>query len=164
MGQHARLKFEPCTPLLRHVRLSVHPCVCMKSLVFEAFNLSMKLNIILYLKTLWVRGSVVVWGTMLQAGRSRARFPMRALDSFLNWPNPSSRTMALGSTKPLTVMSTRIIPGGKGRPVLRLTTWSPSVSRLCKKCESLDLSQPFGPPQTITGTALPFYWKTLTTF
>jgi hypothetical protein len=32
------------------------------------------------------------------------------------WPNPSSRTMVLGSTQPLTEMSTRNLPGGKGRP------------------------------------------------
>jgi hypothetical protein len=31
-------------------------------------------------------------------------------------PNPSSRTMALGSTQPLTEMSTRNLPGGKGWP------------------------------------------------
>jgi hypothetical protein len=35
---------------------------------------------------------------------------------FVNWPNPSSRTMALGSTQPLTEMVTRNLPGGKGRP------------------------------------------------
>jgi hypothetical protein len=35
---------------------------------------------------------------------------------FFNSPNPSSRTMALGSTQPLTEMSTRNLPGGKGRP------------------------------------------------
>jgi hypothetical protein len=51
---------------------------------------------------------------MLQAGRSRDRIPMRL--SFFNSHNPSSRTMALGSTQPLTEMSTRNIPGGKGRP------------------------------------------------
>jgi hypothetical protein len=51
---------------------------------------------------------------MLQAGRSRVRFPMRLLD-FLNWLKSSSRTMALGSTQPLTDMSTRNLPGGKGR-------------------------------------------------
>jgi hypothetical protein len=34
---------------------------------------------------------------------------------FFNLPNPSSRTMALGLTQPLTEMSTRNIPGGKGR-------------------------------------------------
>jgi hypothetical protein len=31
-------------------------------------------------------------------------------------PNPSSRTMALGSTHFLTEMSTRNLQGGKGRP------------------------------------------------
>jgi hypothetical protein len=36
---------------------------------------------------------------------------------FFNWPNPSSRTMALGSTRPLTEMSTRNLLGGKGVPV-----------------------------------------------
>jgi hypothetical protein len=35
---------------------------------------------------------------------------------FFNWPNPSSCIMALGSTQPITEMSTRNIPGGKGRP------------------------------------------------
>jgi hypothetical protein len=57
------------------------------------------------------RGSEVGWGTMLQPGRSRVQFPMRWLD-FFNLPNHSSRTMALGSTQPLTKMSTRNLPGG----------------------------------------------------
>jgi hypothetical protein len=35
---------------------------------------------------------------------------------FFNLPDPSSRTMALGSTQPLTEKSTRNLPGGKGRP------------------------------------------------
>jgi hypothetical protein len=35
---------------------------------------------------------------------------------FFSSPNPSSRAMALGSTQPLTEMSTRNFPGGKGRP------------------------------------------------
>jgi hypothetical protein len=35
---------------------------------------------------------------------------------FSNWPNPTSRIMALGSTQPLTEMNTRNIPGGKERP------------------------------------------------
>jgi hypothetical protein len=40
---------------------------------------------------------------------------------FFSWPNPSSRTIALGSTQPLTEMSTRNLPGEggggrKGRP------------------------------------------------
>jgi hypothetical protein len=38
---------------------------------------------------------------MLQAGRSRVRLPMRSLN-FFNLPNPSSHTMALVLTQPLT--------------------------------------------------------------
>jgi hypothetical protein len=61
------------------------------------------------------RCSVVAWGTMLQSGKSRVRFSTRWLD-FFNWSNSSSRRMALGSTQPLTEMSTRNLPEGKGRP------------------------------------------------
>jgi hypothetical protein len=50
---------------------------------------------------------------MLQDGRSRDRIPDE-VDIF-NLPNPSSHIMALGSTQPLTEMSTRNIPGGKER-------------------------------------------------
>jgi hypothetical protein len=35
---------------------------------------------------------------------------------FFNLPNPSNRTMALGSTQPLTEINTRDLPGGKVRP------------------------------------------------
>jgi hypothetical protein len=35
---------------------------------------------------------------------------------FFNWSNPSSCTMTLVSTQPLTEMSTKNLPGGKGRP------------------------------------------------
>jgi hypothetical protein len=56
------------------------------------------------------RSTVVGWGTVLQAGRSRVRVPMRLL-FFFNLPNPSSRTMTLGLTQHLTEISTRNLPG-----------------------------------------------------
>jgi hypothetical protein len=40
---------------------------------------------------------------------------MRSLD-FFNLPNPSSRTVALGLTQPLTEMITRNLPWGKALP------------------------------------------------
>jgi hypothetical protein len=53
---------------------------------------------------------------------------------FFNLPNPSSHTMALGSTQLLTEMSTRHIPGGgggaKGDRRVRPTNLLLSVSEL----------------------------------
>jgi hypothetical protein len=51
---------------------------------------------------------------MLQTGRSPVQIPDK-VDFF----NPSNRTMALGSTQPLTEMSTRNLPGGKKWPARR---------------------------------------------
>jgi hypothetical protein len=81
------------------------------------------------------RGSVVGWGIMLQAGRSTQRPTAQIkkknyatsrkiavsspddVDFFFSLTNPSGCTMALGSTHPLTEMSTkRRGVGGKGRP------------------------------------------------
>jgi hypothetical protein len=54
---------------------------------------------------------------MLQAGRSPVRVPDEV--GLFNLPNPSSRSIALASTQPLTEMSTRNLPGGKKRPACR---------------------------------------------
>jgi hypothetical protein len=52
---------------------------------------------------------------MKQARKIAGVIPDKVNGSF-NWLNPSSRTMALGSSQPLTEMSTRNLPGGKKWP------------------------------------------------
>jgi hypothetical protein len=57
----------------------------------------------------------------------QVRYPVRSLD-FFSLPNPSSHTMALGSTQPLTEMSTRNLPGGKGRSARK----ADNLSAICE--------------------------------
>jgi len=68
--------------------------------------------------------------------------------------NPSGRTMALGSTQPLTEMSTRCISWGKGGWCVRLTTLPPSCA-IVMKSGNLNFLEPSGPLQACNGTALP---------
>jgi hypothetical protein len=77
---------------------------------------------------------------MLQAGRSPARVPDE-VDIF-NLPNHSSLTMALGSTQPLTEMSTRNLPDGKKRPARRTDNFAAVCELNVCKCVSLNLLQP----------------------
>ena len=75
---------------------------------------------------------------VLQAGRSRARFPM--VIRIFQGHNPSGLTVALGSTQPPTEMSSRNISLGlKGGRCLRLTTFLSSIA---------DFLEIWGRPQT----------------
>jgi hypothetical protein len=64
--------------------------------------------------------------------------------------------MALGSTQPLTEMSTRKFPGGKGCRRVGLTTLPPSVSRMS---ENVGASTSQSPKASMAcpAIALPFY-------
>ena len=73
--------------------------------------------------------------------------------------NPSSRTMALGSTQPLTEMSTRLFPTGKGGRWVRLTTLPPSCA-VVTKSGNLNFLEPSGPLQACNGIALPSIYIT----
>jgi hypothetical protein len=67
--------------------------------------------------------------------------------------NPSSDTMALGSTQPLTEMSTRNLPGGgrdKGWPARK-------TDNLTTICEPI-VSQPYGSSWPLTEMALHFFF------
>jgi hypothetical protein len=68
--------------------------------------------------------------------------------------NPSDRTMALGSTQPLTEMSTLSISWGKCGRCVRLTSLPPSFA-VVMKSGNHNFLEPSGPPQACNGTALP---------
>ena len=68
--------------------------------------------------------------------------------------NPD-RTTALGSTQPLTEMSTRSISWGKGCWCVRLTALPPSCA-VVMKSGNRNFLEPSGPVQACNGTALPF--------
>jgi hypothetical protein len=63
--------------------------------------------------------------------------------------------MTLESTQPLTEMSTRSLPGDKGRPGHKADSLT-VICELIRTCGSLDVSQSYGHPRPVTEITLPF--------
>jgi hypothetical protein len=87
---------------------------------------------------------------MLRAGRSWVQFPIKS-QIFFQLLDTSSLTMGRISTQPQTEMGIREfleVRTAADRSV-RLTNLAPSVSRLSRNCEGLNISQLYGSPRLV---------------
>jgi hypothetical protein len=78
----------------------------------------------------WIADSSPKWGRFCVVSRKVAGSIPYEVIGFFNWSNPSSRTVALWSTQPLTEKSTRNRPGGNGR-------WARKADNLITICEAV---------------------------
>jgi hypothetical protein len=98
--------------------LPTHPVIQweLRTIPRRQSGLGVKLTINLHLcPKVYFYLTILFWGHSA-TNQKVAGSILDEVSGFLNRPNPSSRAMVLGSTQPLTEMSTRNLPGGKRRP------------------------------------------------
>ena len=103
--------------------------------------------------TLAKRTAVAQWLRCCATNRKVAGSIPDGVIGIFHWHNPSDRIM--GSTQPLTEMSTRRISWGKCGRCVRLTTLPPPCAVVMKSV-NLNFLEPSGPLQACNGTDLPF--------
>jgi len=102
---------------------------------------------------LWWGTTVAQWLRCCTTNRKVAGSIPAGVIGIFHWHNPSDRTMALGSTQPLTEISTRSISWGKCGRCVRLTTLPPSCA-VVMESGNLNFLEPSGPLQAYNGTDL----------
>jgi hypothetical protein len=107
----------------------------------KSVGVSFKINVYLFMSCMKKQSVGTRWHSWLRCcstSRKVAGSIPNGVIGVFHWHNPSGRTMALGSTQPLTEMSTR--NGGKGGRCVEMTTLPPS----CADCLEIWESQPPG--------------------
>ena len=108
-------------------------------------------NTMLALLSIITSNRVAQWLRCCATNRKVAGSIPNGVFGIFRWHNPSDRTTALGSTQPLTEMSTRKISWGKCGRCVRLTTLPP-LCAIVMKSENLNFLEPSEPLQACNGT------------
>jgi hypothetical protein len=88
----------------------------MSTLTLATCNLNIFLN---FMWPIFINMHAVAWLRHYATSWKVAGWNLDEMASFFSLPNPSSHTMALGLTQPLTEMSARNLPRGKGWPACK---------------------------------------------